>query len=48
MGVQGQVESYKQELQLNVKYIETVESIRSRGGDLSAFDPELLVQSHPL
>jgi 3'-5' exoribonuclease len=43
VGVKGQVDSYKQELQLNLKYIETVESIRSRGGDLSAFDPELLV-----
>jgi 3'-5' exoribonuclease len=45
VGVKGQVDSYKQELQLNVKYLETVESIRSRGGDLSAFDPELLIQS---
>jgi 3'-5' exoribonuclease len=43
VGVKGQVESYKQELQINVKYIETEESIRSRGGDLSAFDPELLI-----
>jgi 3'-5' exoribonuclease len=47
VGVKGQVDSYKQELQINVKYIETEESIRSRGGDLSAFDPELLLQATP-
>src|SRR5574340_233514 len=45
VGVKGQVDSYKQELQINVKYIETVESIRARGGDLSAFDPDLLLQA---
>jgi 3'-5' exoribonuclease len=45
VGVKGQVDSYKQELQINVKYLETEESIRSRGGDLSAFDPELLIQA---
>lgn len=45
VGIKGQVDSYKQELQINVKYIETEESIRSRGGDLSAFDPELLIQA---
>jgi 3'-5' exoribonuclease len=47
VGVKGQVDSYKQELQINVKYLETEESIRSRGGDLSAFDPELLIQATP-
>jgi len=47
VGVKGQVDSYKQELQINIKYIETEESIRSRGGDLSAFDPELLLQTTP-
>jgi len=47
VGVKAQVDSYKQELQLNVKYIETVESIRARGGDLSVFDPELLIQATP-
>ena len=47
VGVKGQVESYKQELQINVKYLETEASIRSRGGDLSAFDPELLCQATP-
>ena len=47
VGVKGQVDSFKQELQINVKYIETEESIRSRGGDLSAFDPELLLQATP-
>jgi 3'-5' exoribonuclease len=47
VGIKGQVDSYKQELQINVKYLETEESIRSRGGDLSAFDPELLCQATP-
>lgn len=47
VGVGGKVESYKQELQLNLNYIETVDSIGSRGGDLSAFDPELLLQTTP-
>jgi 3'-5' exoribonuclease len=47
VGVKGQVDSYKQELQINVKYLETEESIRSRGGDLSAFDPEVLCQATP-
>jgi len=45
VGVQGQVESYNQELQVNVRYIETEGSIRARGGDLSAFDPELLLMT---
>jgi len=47
VGVKGQVDSYKQELQINVKYLETEKSIRFRGGDLSAFDPELLIQATP-
>jgi len=47
VGVKGKVDSYKQELQINVKYLETEESIRSRGGDLSAFDPESLCQATP-
>ena len=47
VGVKGQVDSYKQELQINVKYLETVESIRALGGDLSDFDPELLCQATP-
>jgi 3'-5' exoribonuclease len=47
VGVKGQVDSYKQELQITVKYLETEESIRARGGDLSAFDPELLLQATP-
>jgi 3'-5' exoribonuclease len=47
VGLKGQVDSYKQELQINVKYLETEGSIRARGGDLSAFDPELLLQATP-
>ena len=34
MGVKGQVDSYKGELQLNVHYLETVEGLRYRGRDL--------------
>jgi 3'-5' exoribonuclease len=47
VGLKGQVDSYKQELQINVKYLETEGSIRARGGDLSAFDPELLLKATP-
>ncbi len=47
VGLKGKVEAYKGELQLNVKYMETVESIRSRGGDLSAFDADLLLLTTP-
>ncbi len=45
VGIKGQVDSYKQELQINVKYIETEDSIRSRGGNLDGFDPELFLQA---
>ncbi len=47
VGIRGQVESFNKERQINVKYIETVQSIRARGGDLSAFDPELLLLATP-
>lgn len=43
VGITGQVESFQGELQVNVTYIEPVESIRRRGGDLQDFDPELLI-----
>jgi 3'-5' exoribonuclease len=43
VGVTGQVEAFQGELQINVSYIEPVENIRRRGGDLQGFDPELLI-----
>ena len=47
VGVQGQVDSYKGELQLNVHYINTVEALRALGRDLQEYDPELLCQATP-
>ena len=47
VGVQGQVESYKGELQLKVGYINTVEALRDLGRDLQEYDPELLCQATP-
>ncbi len=43
VGITGQVEAFQGELQINVTYIEPVENIRRRGGDLQGFDPELLI-----
>jgi 3'-5' exoribonuclease len=47
VGVQGNVESYKGELQLNVRYINTVEALRDLGRNLQDYDPELLYQATP-
>jgi 3'-5' exoribonuclease len=47
VGVQAQVESYKGELQLNIRYINTVEALRDLGRDLQEYDPELLCQATP-
>jgi 3'-5' exoribonuclease len=47
VGVQGKVESYKGELQLNVRYINTVEALRDLGRNLQEYDPELLYQTTP-
>jgi len=47
VGVQGQVESFKGELQLNVQYIISVETLRALDKDLSEYDPELLCQATP-
>ena len=47
VGVQAQVESYNGELQLNVRYINTVEALRDLGRDLQEYDPELLIQATP-
>jgi len=45
VGVQAQVESYKGELQLNIRYINTVAALRDLGLDLQEYDPELLCQA---
>jgi 3'-5' exoribonuclease len=47
VAVQGKVDSYKGELQLNVRYINTVEALRDLGRDLQEYDPELLIQATP-
>ena len=47
VGVQAQVESYKGELQLNIRYINTVAALRDLGRDLQEYDPELLCQATP-
>jgi 3'-5' exoribonuclease len=45
VGVQGQVSSYKGELQLTVRYINTVEALRAMGKTLDEYDPDLLQQA---
>jgi 3'-5' exoribonuclease len=47
VGVQGQVSSYKGELQLTIRYINTVEALRAMGKDLQEYDPDLLQQTTP-
>jgi 3'-5' exoribonuclease len=47
VGVQAKVDAYKGELQLNVRYINTVEALRDLGRDLQEYDPELLCQATP-
>lgn len=47
VGVQGQVGSYKGELQLIVQYINTVAALRALGKELQDFDPELLILATP-
>jgi len=47
VGVQGKVDSYKGELQLNLRYINTVEGLRALGKDLKEYEPELLYQATP-
>src|SRR4030042_4551863 len=44
VGVQAQGEPYKGELQLNVRYINTVEGLRDLGRDLEDYDPALRCQ----
>jgi 3'-5' exoribonuclease len=45
VGITGLVETFQGELQINITYIEPVDHIRERGGDLQHFDPELLILS---
>jgi 3'-5' exoribonuclease len=47
VGVQGQVSSYKGELQLTIRYINTVEALRAMGKSLEEYDPDLLHQTTP-
>jgi len=47
VGVQGQVSAYKGELQLTVRYINTVEALRAMGKSLEEYDPDLLQQATP-
>ncbi len=47
VGVQGQVDSYKGELQLTVQYLNTVAALAALGKDLKDFDPEILHLSTP-
>lgn len=47
VGVQGQVGSFKDELQLTVRYINTVEALRAMGKSLEEYDPDLLHQATP-
>ena len=47
VAVQGQVESYQGELQINVQYINTVEALQALGRDLPDFDPDLLIPATP-
>jgi 3'-5' exoribonuclease len=47
VAVQGRVESYKGELQINVDYLNTVERLRAMGRDLKDFEPNLLHLTTP-
>jgi len=42
VAVQGQVDSYKGEIQLTVQYLNTVAALTALGKDLKDFDPEIL------
>ncbi len=43
VGLTGQVEAFQGDLQINVTYLEPVDKIRERGGDLKGFDPDTLI-----
>ncbi len=47
VAVQGQVDSYKGEIQLTVQYLNTVAALAALGKDLKDFEPEILHLSTP-
>jgi 3'-5' exoribonuclease len=47
VAVQGQVASYKGELQLTIRYLNTVKALKALGKELPDFDPEVLDASTP-
>ena len=47
VGVQGKVESYQGELQLNVQHLYTVDYLKAKGKDLKEYDPDLLNLATP-
>lgn len=47
VGVQGKVESYQGELQLNVQHLYTVDFLKAKGKDLKEYDPDLLCLATP-
>lgn len=47
VGITGQVEVFQGDLQLNITYLEPVDKIQERGGDLQGFDPEALILATP-
>lgn len=47
VGIQGQVDAYKGELQLTVNYLNTVQALEALGKDLKDFDPEILHLATP-
>ena len=47
VGVQGKVESYQGELQLNVQHLYTVDYLKAKGKDLKEYDPDLLDLATP-
>ena len=48
VGVQGQVDAYRGEIQLTVNYLNTVQALEALGKDLQDFDPELLLRPRPM
>jgi 3'-5' exoribonuclease len=47
VAVQGRVEPYQGELQINVQYLNTVEALQALGRELPDFDPALLIPTTP-
>ena len=47
VAIQGIVESYQGDLQINVQYINTVEALQALGRELPDFDPDRLIPTTP-